>query len=108
MPERAPSSPPTAGPDAVVRQTARTAGAICAVVLAVPAAAGARPSVSATPALFPNFRPGVTDYVSRCRLGHGLRIKERGRVHRYRLREGQGVRVRLKGRTYHVRCLPRD
>jgi hypothetical protein len=79
--------------------------AVAAAVLASPAVA--RTTITATPSLFPRFRPGVTDYVSRCRLGHALRIKVRGRVHRHRLREGQAIRVRTGGRTYHVRCLPK-
>src|SRR4051794_16329826 len=78
---------------------------VAVALVATPAAA--RPAITATPALFPKFRPGVTDYVSRCRLGHPLRIEVRGRIRRHRLREGQAIRVRTGGRTYHVRCLPK-
>jgi hypothetical protein len=60
------------------------------------------------PPLIPKFRRSITDYVSRCRLGHSLHVKVGKRVKTHRLRSGQAVRVRTGGRTYHVRCLPRD
>ena len=63
---------------------------------------------TAKPALIPKFRRGVVDYVSRCRLGHPLRIKQGKRVKTHRLREGQAIKVRSGRRSYHVRCLPRD
>jgi hypothetical protein len=77
--------------------------AVVALACAAPAAA-----FTANPPLIPKFRASVSDYVSRCRLGHPLRIKVGKRVKTHRLREGQAVRVRTRGRTYHVRCLPRD
>jgi hypothetical protein len=80
--------------------------AAMAALVATPAEA--RPAITASPALLPKFRPGVTDYVSRCRLGHPLSIKVRGqKTRRHRLREGQAVKVRTGGRTYHVRCIPK-
>jgi hypothetical protein len=107
-PARARSSLPTAGADRGVRRALRTAGVICAACVALPAAATAAPAITAKPALVPKFRTGLTDYVSRCRLGHPLRLKVAGRVRTHRLREGQAIRVRAGGRIYHVRCLPRD
>jgi arylsulfotransferase ASST len=80
---------------------------LAAIAVLFTAPAAARTAITATPALFPKFRPGVTDYVSRCRLGHPLRIKVDGRVRTRRLREGQAMRVRTGGRTYHVRCIPK-
>jgi hypothetical protein len=69
-------------------------------------AQAARPPISAKPSLQPRFAAGVSDYASRCRLGHPLRIRVGGHTRLYRLREGQGVRVRLGGHSYHVRCVP--
>ncbi|HEY0630933.1 MAG TPA: aryl-sulfate sulfotransferase [Thermoleophilaceae bacterium] len=80
--------------------------AALAALVATPAEA--RPAITASPTLLPKFRPGVSDYVSRCRLGHPLTIRVRGRKpQHHRLREGQAVRVRRGGRTYHVRCIPK-
>jgi hypothetical protein len=80
------------------------AGVGATALLACPAQA--RPAITAKPRLQPPFAPGVSDYASRCRLGHPLRLNVGGRVRHYRLREGQAVRVRLGKRTYHVRCVP--
>jgi hypothetical protein len=84
------------------------AGAAAALVLASPAHGGPSAAISAKPRLQPRFAPGVSDYASRCRLGHPLRITVRGRTRRYRLRAGQAVTVRANGRTYHVRCIPAE
>jgi hypothetical protein len=78
------------------------------LVAAVLLCAAPADAFTAKPALIPKFRRSVVDYVSRCRLGHPLRIKLGKRVKTHRLREGQAIRVRSHARTYHVRCLPRD
>jgi hypothetical protein len=75
-------------------------------VLALAGPAQATPKIVAKPRLQPKFAPGVSDYASRCRLGHPLRIRVGGHTRLYRLREGQAATVRLARRTYHVRCLP--
>jgi hypothetical protein len=103
--------------------------AACAVLLALPAIAGAAavPSIAAKPGLNPRFSPTASDYASRCRLGHPLRLtirapgKGRVRIGRrkpmaspakvsLRVRVGQRVTVRMRwrGRTvaYNVRCIP--
>jgi hypothetical protein len=72
---------------------------LIALIVAAPAEA-----FTARPPLQPKFAHGVTDYASRCRLGHPLRIMVAGRTRAYRLREGQAVTIR---RRYHVRCLPK-
>jgi Arylsulfotransferase (ASST) len=78
---------------------------LAAALLACPAPAEA---FTTKPPLIPKFRRSVSDYVSRCRLGHSLHVKVGKHVKTHRLRAGQGVRVRTGGRTYHVRCIPRD
>ena len=77
------------------------------LALAVLACAAPADAFTAKPALIPRFKQSIGDYVSRCRLGHPLRVKVAGRVRTHRLRENQAVRVRTGGRTYHVRCLPK-
>jgi hypothetical protein len=72
----------------------------CLLLAAPPARA-----FTTNPPLEPKFARGVTDYVSRCRLGHPLRVRTGARTRRYRLRVGQAVTI---GRRYHVRCIPVD
>lgn len=69
----------------------------CLLLAAPPAGA-----FTTSPPLHPKFARGVTDYASRCRLGHPLRVRSGGRTRSYRLREGQEVTI---GRRYRVRCL---
>ena len=76
---------------------------LIALTFAVPAEA-----FTAKPRLEPPFSPSVTDYGSRCRLGHPLRVKVGAQTRSYRLRVGQAVTLRSRGRRYHVRCLPVD
>jgi hypothetical protein len=103
--------------------------AACAVLLAVPALAGAAsaPSIAAKPGLNPKFSPTASDYASRCRLGHPLKLRIRapgsGRVRvgrrrpakspakvTVRLKVGQRVTIRMRWRgrnvAYNVRCIP--
>jgi hypothetical protein len=75
------------------------------LLIALAAAAPAQ-AFTAKPRLEPPFSPRVSDYGSRCRLGHTLRLRVGHHTRRYRLREGEAVTVRQRGRTYHVRCLP--
>src|SRR4051812_17688202 len=72
----------------------------CLLLAAPPARA-----FTTNPPLEPKFARGVTDYVSRCRLGHPLRVHSGARTRSYRLRIGQAVTI---GRRYHVRCIPSD
>ena len=84
--------------------------AVAVFALALPATSHAAPTIPSKPSLLPKFSPRATDYVSRCRLGHPLRLRVRGaknaRVHRVKV--GQRVTFRIKKRTYHVRCIPPD
>ncbi|MBV9214209.1 MAG: aryl-sulfate sulfotransferase [Actinobacteria bacterium] len=84
-------------------------------------------SIRADPALFPAFKPGITDYVVRCAAGAttgfrvrakgGARVSVAGRAHagtfqvKPRLKPGQALTFAVQSggsRTYHVRCLPAD
>jgi hypothetical protein len=58
------------------------------------------------PALIPDFKASIHDYVARCQ-GHPLRVRVNKKTHVYRLREGQKVSVRESGRYFRVRCLPK-
>jgi hypothetical protein len=89
-----------------VRRRILALAAPAAIALALPSQAAAV-TISAKPRLQPKFSPGVSDYASRCRLGHPLRLKVGRHIRHYRLREGQAASVRAGGRTYHVRCLPK-
>jgi hypothetical protein len=92
----------------------------------------ARPSVSvtSTPALFPAFDSGITDYVVRCTAGSPVQLQVRtggdakvrvdGGSERkgifgaaVKINTGQEFKIQTKGgggfgNTYHVRCLPSD
>jgi hypothetical protein len=114
-------------------------GRLCVAVLAVVAvfaaaahSALAAPSVSITanPALFPAFSPGITDYVVRCTPGTPVQVQvatggdAQVRVDKSPFRKGRfssavslntGQEFTLAtrggggfGGTYHVRCLPTD
>ena len=86
--------------------------------------------VSTSPGLRPGFRPGATDYVSRCVPGRPLEVAvhasggdrvsvaggpERGGtfVTGVQRRAGAGLSIRVRSpngstRHYYVRCLPQD
>jgi hypothetical protein len=101
----------------------------CLLVPSTGAARRAAPAsiaISASPALYPAFSPGVTDYVTRCRGTRGVRllvdthgaasvtVAGRSRGGRFRLVQhvtpGRAFTfaAALAGstRSYHVRCLP--
>ena len=97
------------------------------LILAAPALGNVQ--LSTTPRLAPSFRPVATDYVSRCRAGHLLRVHvqasdgdrlavgghlERGGTFTTSVNRGTGQSVTVKVRSpkgtvtrYYIRCLPR-
>jgi hypothetical protein len=98
--------------------------ALLALPLALPAS-GQAATITAKPSLLPRFSPGATDYVSRCRLGHPLKLSIRaakgarvqvGRRKPVRgsaratvpMKVGQRVTVRVRDAAYNVRCIPAD
>jgi hypothetical protein len=106
-----------------MRRTGLFAGVLSAAMLAWAPPAGAGYELSASPGLYPRYRPGISDYVVRCSSPQTVRLKvdaheERVRVgsreprvgtFTVKMRRRPGQVITVKGDTTHyIRCLPRS
>jgi Arylsulfotransferase (ASST) len=107
----------------------RTPAAALALLLAIPCSAAAKVSITGSPAIQPQFKASVPDYVSRCVAGQPLHLTIRasngdtvgvaGQPKRsgdftvdVSRQTGEDVPVSVRSgghsKTHHIRCLPLD